>query len=238
MHWPDGAVSRATDVPLRRHIDVSHPDRFLEPGDDDDAGGGPTTVRGRVLSLSDQNPVAGATVEALGYAPPLAASTDESGAYELLLPNDGPADLLAEASGLARQMLAIDPATQRDPAAGVAHLMLPAEDLELLYTEHLGVARDPAAATVWVRVTSGNDALPGTQVALSVAHAGALVLDGAGGPSPGSTLEGPASLVAFGNVTPGAVEVQVTPPGGETCFGRARLTAEPRAMILAPFDCR
>ena len=243
--WPDGTVDEATDVPLRRTVLVAHPDA-IEPGaphepDDEpdpipEPGPGEVLLQGSATVFGpDSQPVAGGEVFAADR-PTEAFTSTADGEYWLVAGEAALVDVVVEHPDYARSIVPIDASWQRDPNAGLQHVMIGRFDLPLTYEAFFGFGWQEDAATVFVEVRLG-DGGPADGTVLAVDGAEGSVTLGPSGPAPGDTITSEAVMVAFGNVPAGDVQLGVTPPAGLTCSGRTTFVADAGAVLRVQLRC-
>ena len=241
--WPDGVVDEAADVPIRRRLLVRHPDAVAvgdphTPDDPDpipEPGPGEVLLHGEAFEFGPgSEPVAGAEVFAADRPDEAFTSTDD-GEYWLVVDDDALVDVVLEHRDHVRTVAPIDAAWQRDPPAGVVHPLVGRFDLPLLYDGFFGFPWSSEDATVMVeaRIDGG----PAVGAVIDVAGSEGAITLGEGGPSPGNTITAEASLLLFGNVPSGEVELDVEPPDGLDCFGRATFAAAAGSMVRVQLRC-
>jgi hypothetical protein len=230
VRWPDGHISTASSVPVRRQIVVRHPDAvagkfqsnleakpFVDEGSIPD---GLIRLQGEVLNYFGGEPWEDALVWAEA-APEKTVTTDSDGLFSIELPVDQVLNLVASGEDSLPTLATFNTATQNSVSQGVSMALLTPDQLELIYTFIFKGEIEPGLSTLIVslRKMGGGDAY-GTKVELNTTYDALMSVNFGLGTETDTLLEGDNAMMFF-NVLPSETNIDflAVTADGETCEG-------------------
>lgn len=248
VRWPDGHISTASSVPVRRQIVVRHPDAvegkfqsnveakpFVDEGTTPD---GLIRVQGEILKYFGNERWEGALVwnEA---DPETTVTSDSDGLFSIDLPVDQGLNLVASHEESLPTLLSIHTAIQSSVSQGVSMALLTPDQLELIYTFIFKGEIKPGYTTLIVslRSMSGGDAY-GTKVELNTDY-DALMSVNLGMGTETDTLQDGDNAMIFFNVLPSETNIDflTLTADGESCDGPDFATLRADHITLLQFYC-
>lgn len=256
VRWPDGRVSRAEGVPVRRRVTVDHAAAApVDPGDDDDAvqsddddatepltpGEGEILVEGLVM-VPGEPPGEGDALDGVpvfsSHDPGAVSLTRPDGSYDLVVPEDAEVRVQVEHDALIPLLAPIQTAWQTHPQAGLAHPLFTPAAWTGVVEAMTGAPPDPERGALWVAVVGGGgQSVTGAAVEVDRPY-DAVVALGQADPAPGNVLTPGTSTLLFARVEPGAAVLTVTPPGAEQCVGPSDVEVVAGALVQVTFRCQ
>jgi hypothetical protein len=248
VRWPDGHISTALNLPVRRQIVVRHPDAVdgkfqsnveAKPFvDDGSAPNGMVRVSGEVIEYFGNQPLEGALVwdEA---APQTTASTDSEGLFSIDLPKDQPTKLVASHEESLPTILSVHTAYQISVSEGISLALLTPDQLELIYFYIFSGESEPGYTTLIVslRDMSGGDAY-GAKVELSTTYEALMSVNLGMGTHTDTLQEGDNAMIFF-NVLPSETDVEflALTAEGEPCEGPDFAALRADHITMLQFYC-
>jgi hypothetical protein len=246
--WPDGHLSTAENLPVRRQIVVRHPlaakGKFesnvqAQPfTDEDNTEEGWMRARGEVLNHSSREPIAGAQVweESDPESP---VTTDNDGAFSISLAVDQWQNLVASAQDKTPTLIPIDTTTQSTASDGISLSLMSEVQLGNLYynvwageqkTEH-------STLIISLRDLNGGNAT-GAKVTLESDYDAVMSVGMMAGTKTDTLQEGDLSMVFF-NALPSEEEVAflASSKEGVPCNGPETIALRADTITMAVYYC-
>jgi hypothetical protein len=248
VRWPDGHISEAENLPVRRQVIVRHPKAVsgkfesnvqAKPFNEaDNIEEGWINARGEVIDLFNQQPVENAEVWDES-APESVVITDSDGAFSIPLPRDASLNLVAIGPDTVPTLIPVNTTFQSTAKDGISLSIMSPAQLEDVYSFVLEGEQKSEHATLFtvLRNVSGGQAI-GATVRLETEHDAVMSV----GPNLGTetdTLQEGHQVMIFFNAKASQDEAQffATSKEGVPCQGPGKLALRPDTITMAVYYC-